>query len=387
MRFIVVIVLGLLNLQACSLVDDYVLGKDNTLKPAPLKKIHPKVHLVKQWSAAIGKSVKTRTYLKLKPVKVGQVIYTAMPDGRISAVDAHTGHLIWNVVLKQSIVSGPTVSQGVVIVSTDSATLVALSQVTGEKRWVAHLSEDALSKSVIESDKVIAKSIDGHLYAFDLKRGKERWMVEHGAPNLILRTSSAPKVMGDLVVVGYSDGKLDAIELSTGRMVWQRSIAYANGASDVERLVDIGADLVIRGRWVYLASYQGYIGALNLDDGQFIWSKPASVYKNMAIDSETLYVSDSHDVIWAYDLQTGQIKWKQTALKGHVITEPVLNDKYLVVGDSLGYVHTLSKKNGERIGLDFLGSAIDISPLQSEGQFLFVTADGVLSALSLQAVS
>lgn len=387
MRFIVIMVLGLLNLQACSLVDDYVLGKDNTLKPALLQDIHPKAQLVKQWSTSVGKAVTTRTYLKLKPVRVGQVIYTATSEGRVSAVNAHTGHLVWTVVLKQSIVSGPTVAQGVVIVSTDTATLVALSQDNGHRRWVAHLSEDALSKSVIAGDKVIAKSIDGHLYAFDLHSGKERWMVEHGAPNLILRTSSAPKVMGDLVLAGYSDGKLDAIELSTGRIVWQRSIAYANGASDVERLVDIGADLVVRGRWVYLASYQGYIGALNLDDGQFIWSKPASVYKNMAVDSETLYVSDSHDVIWAYDLQTGQIKWKQAALKGHVITEPVLNGNYLVVGDSLGYVHILSKNNGERVGREHLGSAIDSAPLQSDGQLLFMTADGALSAFTLHALS
>jgi outer membrane protein assembly factor BamB len=86
-------------------------------------------------------------------------------------------------------------------------------------------------------------------------------------------------------------------------------------------------------------------------------------------------------------LQTGQVKWKQEAFKGHVITEPVLNGNYLVIGDSLGYVHTLSKKDGQRVGIDYLGSAIDISPLQSDGQLLFITADGALSASTLKAAS
>ncbi|PJD93862.1 MAG: outer membrane protein assembly factor BamB [Legionella sp.] len=374
------------GLHACSMIDDYILGKDNTIQPKPLADIQSKVQFHKSWSTSIGQPNRSHTYYKLKPVVLGKTIYTADASGKISAVSSK-GQIIWTTPLKQHAVSGPSVGHGFVIVGTNSGTLVALSQKDGHVVWEQQMSEDALSKSAITEHAVIAKTIDGHLYAFDLTTGKQLWSVDHGSPNLILKASSSPKIMGNLVLVGYSDGKLDAVDLETGRMVWQRSIAYANGASDVERLVDIDADPIIRDHWVYLASYQGYIGALNLEDGQFAWSKRASVYKNMLVDRDTLYVTDSNDVIWAYGLHSGQIKWKQMALRGYGVTEPILIGSRLMVGDKSGQLHALSISSGELIGRERIGSAINISPTQFEDKIIVMLANGELQAYQIKAKS
>ena len=136
-----------------------------------------------------------------------------------------------------------------------------------------------------------------------------------------------------------------------------------------------------------MASYQGYVGAFNVSEGQWIWSKPASVYKNMALDKDTLYLSDTHDEIWAYDAANGQIKWKQSAFKGRKITEPVMSGPYLVLADGLGYLHVLSKKTGDIIGRLNLGAGVDISPLSSQGQLIVESSDGLLSSFRLQAQS
>lgn len=45
-------------LQACSKVDDYMLGKDNTPAPAALEPITPKAKVVEKWSVPIGGSTK-----------------------------------------------------------------------------------------------------------------------------------------------------------------------------------------------------------------------------------------------------------------------------------------------------------------------------------------
>lgn len=371
-------------LQACSQVDDYVLGKDNTPKPKPLEAIVPKVEMINAWSVSVGKASKSHAYLKLKPVIRGNVIYTADASGMVQAVNKHDGHVLWSNQVSHPVVSGPTVAEGHIVVGTDSSTVVLLNQDNGRSVWSAHLSEDALSKSVITNHKVIAKTIDGNLYAFDLITGKKLWVAEHGSPNLILKASSSPVIMGELILVGFSDGKLDAVDSNTGRVVWQRSIAYATGASDVERLVDIDADPIVRNNLVYLASYQGYIGALSLDNGQFVWNKPGSVYKNMAIESSTLYLTDSHDVLWAFDRQTGRVKWKQASLKAHGLTEPVLMGNWLIVGDKTGYLHVVSTQNGELLGRKQLDSAIDISPAVSGNTVYVVLANGVMNAVRIK---
>jgi outer membrane protein assembly factor BamB len=245
------------------------------------------------------------------------------------------------------------------------------------------VSGDALSKPSIINHKVIIKTIDGNLYAFDIKTGEKIWVSEHGAPSLILKASSSPVIVGKLAIVGFSDGKLDAIDLESGRQIWQRSIAFASGPSDVERLVDIDADPIVRGEVAYLASYQGYVGALSLENGQFIWNKPASVYKNLAIDANTLYLTDSDDIVWAIDRQSGQIKWKQPSLKARGLTEPIIMGNRLIVGDRTGYLHVLATHNGELISRTQLSAPIDIAPAVSGNTIYVMTTNGKLTRLSV----
>ncbi len=368
-------------LQACTQVDDYVLGKDNTPKPKPLAPLTSKSNLVVKWSVPIGKANKLRTYLKLKPNIRGNIIYTAGATGLVQAVDKRKGHILWSKQLNEGVVSGPTVKDGYIVVGTDASNIVLLKQADGTELWRAKVSSDALSKSAIANHKVIVKTIDGNLYAFDLLTGEKIWVTDHGAPNLILKASSSPVIMDNLVLVGFSDGKLDAIDMSSGRAVWQRSIAYASGSSDVERLVDIDADPIVRNGIVYLASYQGYIGALALNNGQFIWNKPASTYKNLAIDVNTVYMTDSNDILWALDRQTGQVKWKQLSLKARGLTEPVLMGNRLVVGDKTGYLHVVDLQTGALISRTQLSGSIDISPAVSGKSVYVMTADGKLNRL------
>ncbi|MDF1758217.1 MAG: outer membrane protein assembly factor BamB [Legionellaceae bacterium] len=370
----------LIAMQACTQVDNYVLGKENMPKPKKLSEISSKVKMKNQWSAAIAKKNKSNVYLKLKPVIINNTIYMADNGGQVQAIDKKDGKVIWSTKLASSVVSGPVVEGGSIVVGTDSASIVLLNSSTGKVEWTAHLSEDTLSKSLILKDKVIVKTIDGNLYAFNISNGEKLWMTEHGSPNLILKASSSPVVVGNLVLVGYSDGKLDAIDINDGRIVWQRSIAYATGASDVERLIDIDADPIVHNNNVYFASYQGYIGGLSLDTGQFIWNKAGSVYKNMAMDKGTLYVVDSKDILWAFDERSGRVKWKQDALKHHGLTEPVLMDTKLVVGDKTGYLHVVSTVNGELIGRTQLGSAVDISPVVSNDIAYTLLKNGTVSA-------
>lgn len=236
-----------------------------------------------------------------------------------------------------------------------------------------------MAKPIISHGKVIAKTIDGNLYAFDVHSGEKKWVSVHGAPNLILKASSSPVVMGNVVVVGYSDGKMDAVDLESGHLLWQKSLVYATGSSDVERLVDIDADPIIRGNVAILGSYQGYIGAISLTDGQFLWSKPVSLYKNMVVRGGSLYLTDSNDVIWAINTRNGQVNWKQVALKARGLTEPVLMGDRLFVGDKTGMMHVLSTQSGEFLARAPMNGAVSVAPLALGNNLYVMTSNGKLS--------
>lgn len=381
-KIIVLCVAGLLA-QGCSKVDDYMLGKDNTPQPKELKEIKPKVKVAQNWSAPIGRPRKTNEFLKIKPVIRGDILYTADASGLMQAVDKTNGQVKWTSQLKHGVVSGPTIADGFIAIGTNASTLVLLNQADGKLLWEHRVSGEVLAPPALFNQKLVAKTIDGKVYTLDAVTGKLLWTADHGAPSLVLKASSSPIIVDDMVLIGFSDGKLDAYELQTGRLVWQRSIAYSSGASDVERLVDIDADPIIKDKVAYLASYQGYIGALSLTDGQFIWRKPGSVYKNMILHEGALYLTDSNDVLWSIDSGTGSVNWKQTALKARGLTEPAVVGNQLVVGDKTGYLHFVGTQTGEILARSQVSGKISLSPNVSGRNLYVLTDNGVLNQLSV----
>lgn len=378
-----ILISAIIALSGCTQIDDYMLGKDNTLKPTPLTPITSKMNLTKKWSVFTGNPGKTNEFLKLSPVIQNGVIYTASADGVVQATDKSSGTILWSKQLPQHLMSGPSVSQGYIVVATSKSQIMVLKQEDGSTLWQAELSGDSLAKPTIVGQDLFAKTIDGNLYAFQLKNGEKKWVVDHGSPSLILKASSSPVMMGQLVLVGYPDGKLDAVDKQTGQLIWQRNIAFATGGSDVERLVDIDADPIVRGDQVYLASYQGYVGTLSVSTGDFIWQKPASVYKNIILSGDTLYYVDSDDVIWARNRSNGQVKWKQEALKARGLTEPVVIDNRLLFGDKSGFLHGLDTSNGELVSRTTMDSPILAAPVVSDSSVYVLTANGRLSRFSI----
>jgi outer membrane protein assembly factor BamB len=370
-------------LQACAQVDDYLLGKDNTPKPQALEPVNSPVKVAQNWSVPAGSSYKSHAQTKHRPALQGNILYTADNNGLVQAVDSGDTKVLWTLALNKEITSGPVVNYGVVALGTADANLILINQASGKLLWQSPVSGEILANPVITQNKIFVKTLQGNVYAFDKATGNRVWKAEHTSPDLVLKASSSPVVMGELLLVGFSDGKLDAFHVNTGALIWERSIAYASGSSDVERLVDIDADPIVQGNIVYLASYQGYLGALSLTDGQFIWRKPASIYKNMAIGDQALFVTDSEDVLWSIDKKNGQVNWKQTALKARGLTEPVLMDKHLIVGDKTGLLHVIALDTGGLQARSQLSGAIDAAPVVARDKLYVQTTNGMLNQLSV----
>ena len=372
-------------LSSCSKIDDYLLGKDNTPHPKALTPLNAKVSLTKQWAYSLSKSPNNRAYLRLKPLLDGHTIYVADLGGQLAALNQKTGGVIWSIATNYKFVSGPTLGDGILILSTNRALLVAYSAADGHKIWQQKLSGDALASPIIAKNQVIAKTIDGNLYSFDLRSGKQLWFLEHGSPSLVLKASSSPVLLNSqTALVGYSDGKLDAVNIDSGHLLWQRSIVYATGSSDVERLVDIDADPIVSDNIVYLGSYQGSVGAVSLDNGQFIWRKPASIYHNMLLKGNALYYTDSNDVLWAIDKRSGQVNWKQPALKARSLTEPVISGGRLIVGDKTGFIHVVDTATGELIARESVKGAVYVAPIVSGKRIYVLSATNELTCYTLR---
>jgi outer membrane protein assembly factor BamB len=373
------------SIISCSMIDDYMLGKDNTPKPKQLSEIKQTIQLKKEWTKKVGVNSNANQFFKISPKLHGNSIYTADKSGLIMATDKKSAKTLWQKNIAKNIVSGPYIASNYLAVSTSDAHIALLDAKTGKLLWLKPVSNEILSSPIIANNKLLAKTIDGNLYAFSVKDGKKLWVYEHGSPNLILKSASSPVVDKNYAIVGFADGKLDGVSLDTGMLAWQRSIAYPNGSSDIDSLVDIDATPIVSGSIVYTAAYQGYITALSLESGQFLWRHKLSTYKDLAYNRNKLFATDSQDVVMAFNRSNGSVAWRQTGLKARNVSAPAVRGNYVLIGDIEGVIHILSSKNGKFISRAAINGSVINKPILDGNDVFILTTNGNLVKLTLSA--
>jgi outer membrane protein assembly factor BamB len=190
----------------------------------------------------------------------------------------------------------------------------------------------------------------------------------------------------DKVVAGYANGKLVALAISDGKVIWEKNIAVPRGRTELDRIVDIDAEPVIKNGIVYVVAYHGNIAAVSLDSGRLIWQREASSKSGLdAAVGDSVYLSDDVDYVWAFQDGTGDALWRQTRLLRRKITAPIIVGDNVLVGDFEGYVHWLSRNDGRFVArLQVADDAIRSKPLVVDSLAYITAVDGTLTALRIQ---
>jgi outer membrane protein assembly factor BamB len=203
-------------------------------------------------------------------------------------------------------------------------------------------------------------------------------------PPLVLRGGSAPKAQDGLLISGFANGEIVAFNEDTGKISWRQLVAEPSGTFAVERMVDIVADPVIVDNTIYVATYQGKIAALNLHNGRILWTKDASTFSGLAVTNNMVIISDANDYVTAFDRATGAQLWQQKSLEYRGLTAPATISHYAVVGDAEGYLHFIDTRNGRfaaRVAVG--GGGIVAAPIVNDNAVYVVTRSGYLAKFVL----
>ncbi len=339
------------------------------LPPVSLQPVKNEFIIVRTWSGDLGDAASDR-YLKLTPAIGGNIIYSADYKGIISAFSIQTGDLIWEVDTEQPIGSALTLHNNQLLVGTSTGMVVSLSASSGKELWSTQLSSEVLAAPQVSQGIVVVRCVNGHLYGLEEKSGKQIWLHEQIIPALTLRGTSTPVITNDLVLNAFDNGRLVANNLQTGKVIWQSSIAVPRGSTDLERIVDADADPVIVENVVYAVAYQGRLVAMQLGSGRIIWTRDLESYVGMSVDPYRIYLTDSDGVLWALDRSTGATLWKQDALLRRNTTRPKLHKQYLIVGDFNGFLHWFRRDNGKLVARVRLKDASYTAPGLDESEDL-----------------
>ncbi|MES2212796.1 MAG: outer membrane protein assembly factor BamB [Pseudomonadota bacterium] len=308
-------------------------------------------------------------------------VYLADDTGFVEARDLISGKVLWHDDLSVKISSPPGADSKQVYLGTKNGKLYALDQ-KGKLAWVRNLPSSLFAAPVATGQGVLTFTHDNtvELWAAD---GTASWQGEHHVPALMLYNSATPTVDGDFAYVGYSDGAVAAIELSTGQTIWQRFISEPKGRTDIQRMADVVASPLVQNDLVFAVNYQGQTVALNKGNGTLVWSAPVESVKNMDANITQLFLTTSEDVLVSLEQSSGTILWRQEALKGRGLSAPLRRGNHILVSDNQGYIITLAADTGEILGYRQLTSAVSdrllMLPCETHGLLVYLPAVGRLT--------
>jgi outer membrane protein assembly factor BamB len=358
--------------------------KDNTPTPVELVKFTPEAKVHTLWNVSTGWG-SGEDYFTYVPAVTSKAIYTASKNGKVTATHKVTGKKFWQVDIDMPISAGPAANEEMVVVGSRDGEVIALNSLNGKTLWKTQASSEILATPALGRGVVLVKAIDGKLSAFSADNGHVLWQYQQTEPSLILRAASSPQISNESVVSGFANGNLAKLTLRNGNLLWEQPVASPSGSFAVQRMIDIDANPIIFGNRVYTATYQGRIAALDLATGQIIWTHDLSSYTGLAVDNEHVYVTDAKSYVWAFNKNSGKVEWQQTALEARNLSGPALLGRALIVGDADGYLHWLNKNDGHFIARNRVDlSGVFAAPVAENAIVYVVTKDGQLAAFSLE---
>jgi outer membrane protein assembly factor BamB len=360
---------ALLLAAACS--KDKNVDQPAKLTPLPT----PSLRVQRVWGAAVDDKKAVALRLGAGITIANQRVYAAGHRGDVVALDLNTGRTVWRAKTKAPLSGGTAASADLVVAGSSDGQVFAFNAATGQLRWKVRVNGELLAPAAISPKLVVVRAVDGKLHGLSPEDGRELWVQEQAVPRLSLRGTSYPLIVGDVVLCGFDNGKVLAVNAGDGTVQWEAQVTPPHGRTELERLVDIDSAVAVSGHDVYAVGFQGKIAMLALDTGQVWWSHDTSSYRGLILDDETLYVSDADGQIVALKARTGAEVWRQPVLLHRGLSALALMDDSLVVGDFQGYVHWIDKASGALAARASSGKVRVSNPPVAAGNMVVVIND------------
>ncbi len=313
-------------------------------KKAPLPVLSGNV-LAPGWVASIGKSgghlfVPAYTYR-------GLVVASA--DGTVQELADESGMSVVRFDAKSRLRAGVGAGENVLALADDKGHLMVFDG-GGRQQWKADVAGEVVAPPVIAQGTVLVRTSDGRLLAYNRLDGKRKWVFQRPTPALTLRTNSSMVISRGVAYMGLPGGKMMAIEIETGKPVWESTLSQPRGSTELERIADVAGNPVIDDARICAAVYQGRTGCLETLSGTVGWSREISSAGGVALDAKHLFVADTDGNVHALDKTSGTSVWKLEKLQKRELGSPVVVSNRVLVSDAEGIVHALSSDKGELIG-------------------------------------
>ena len=358
-----------LTLGGCSMLPTFLGGTPPPAKPAELPP-NPNLLGVRQaWTVRLGP-----VQMPLSVQVTGSEVAVASSDGQVALLDAASGAQRWRTSVEAPLSAGVGSDGRTAAVITRTNELVALSG--GQILWREKLPAQSHTAPLVAGGRVFVLAGDRSVAAHDGATGRKLWTQQRPGEPLVLRQNGVLLAVGDTLVVGQG-GRLAGLNPANGSIRWETPIGVTRGTNDVERLIDLVGPVSRVGTSVCARAFQAAVGCVDTARGTPSWTRPAKGAEGVHGDDQQLFGTESNGTVVAWRRSDGERVWSTDRLALRGLSAPLSAGRSLVIGDSFGFVHVLSREDGSlltRLTTD--GSAIVAAPVLAGNTVVVVTRTG-----------
>jgi outer membrane protein assembly factor BamB len=338
-------------------------------EPAPLAANVPLIGVKQVWSARVGE-----VPAGAGPAVVGNMVVVAASDGTVAAIDAGSGRDLWRASAGSPLATGAGTDGKLAAVITRGNEVVVFD--SGRQTWKTKLPAQGYTAPFVAGARVFVLLADRSVHAFDGETGRKLWTQQRPSEPLVLAKAGTILAVGDTLVVGIG-GRLVGLNPANGSIRWEAPIASPRGTNDVERLVDLVGNTSRIGDVVCARAFQATVGCVNAARGTVLWTRPANGSEGLHGDGNLVFGTENDGKIIAWRRSDGQNAWQTDRLLYRSLSAPLVVGRSVVVGDSSGNLHMLSREDGSALNrLTTDGTAIVGQPVLAGDSLVAVTKSG-----------
>lgn len=349
------------------------------------------------WSAGIGQGDSRRMRITADPVVAGGRIFTMDAAAQVVATST-SGQTIWSRTVTppgdradQATGGGLAYGGGKLFVSSGFGLLTALDPASGAVIWQQRLQATGSGAPTVYGGLVYLVSGDDTGWAVDAETGRVRWQVNATPDVSNVLGAPAPALSGTYAIFAFGGGEVQATFRKGGLRAWNASLRGQRRFSALAKVGDITGDPVIDGNRVYVGSHAGRVVALNVANGERIWTAREGAVNPVVPAGNSLFmISDRNELIrlnasdgsrvWGVELP-GFIKSrprKQVEVVAHY--GPILAGGRIVVASNDGQLRFFDPKSGALTHAAAVPGGATTDPVVAGGTLYVVGARGQLHA-------
>lgn len=349
------------------------------------------------WSQDAGVGTSEDSAITGAPIVVGGVVYVLDAAAELSAFDARSGGLRWQVSLvpnedeegEEGFGGGLAADGGKLFVATGFGEVLALSPASGEILWRRAVGAPFRAAPAAIGGLVVAVTRDSQSFGFDAEDGTVRWRHQGVAPDASYLGGASPAIVGQIALVPYGSGELVALDAVTGRQIWSAVLTGGRRGLARAAITDLTGDPVAVGPYVISANQSGRTAAFEGRTGRRVWTRQIGTTLPIWPAGDTLYMLSDTSALTRLDAQSGVTLW-EVELPAYEDPEdledpisysgPVLIGGRVLLSDSLGNLWSFDGLSGQGgVSGQVPGGAI--SGLVAAGGMLYtLSEDAVLHA-------